>query len=97
MLYSIILYSGIILYYFYFNFLLQSDETQQQLFVASFYCYLNYDADKDYVIDLDDIWKWLGFSQKANVKKIIDRTFIIDINYKMMLCQWQKQRLLYLT
>ena len=49
------------------------------------------------VIDLDDIWKWLGFSQKANVKKIIDRTFIIDINYKMMLCQWQKQRLLYLN
>ena len=44
---------------------------------------MNYDADKDYVIDLNDIWKWLGFSQKANVKKIIDRTFIIDIDYNL--------------
>ena len=37
-------------------------DTQQQLFVSSFYCYLNYDNKKDYVIYLDDVWKWLGFS-----------------------------------
>ena len=35
---------------------------QQQLFVASFYCYLNHDSEKDFVIDMDDIWKWIGFS-----------------------------------
>ena len=32
-------------------------ETQQQLFVASFYCYLNYQKT-DFVIDLDNIWEW---------------------------------------
>ena len=66
-------------------------ETQQQLFVASFYSYLKYDKNTDYIIDLDDVWKWLGFSQKANVKKIIDRTFIIDIDYKILLCQSAEQ------
>jgi hypothetical protein len=30
-------------------------ENQQQMFVASFYCYLNYDSHNDFVIDLDDI------------------------------------------
>ncbi len=37
---------------------------QQQLFLSSFYCYLKYDKINDYVIDLDNVWKWLGFSQK---------------------------------
>ena len=36
---------------------------EQQLFVSSFYCYLNYN-DTDFAIDLDNIWQWLGFSQK---------------------------------
>ena len=34
-------------------------EEQQKLFVSSFYCYLNYDKNKDLVIDLDNVWKWL--------------------------------------
>jgi hypothetical protein len=29
---------------------------EQQLFVSSFYCYLNYDKNNDFVIDLDDVW-----------------------------------------
>ena len=41
---------------------------EQQLFITSFYCYLNYKSD-DFVIDLDDIWGWLGFARKTNLKK----------------------------
>jgi len=37
---------------------------EQQLFLSSFYCYLNCDPVKDFVIDLDNVWKWLGFNQK---------------------------------
>ena len=36
-------------------------ETEQQLFVASFYGFLKYDSNTDFVIDLDDVWKWLDF------------------------------------
>ena len=43
-------------------------ETQQQLFVSSFYCYLNYNQTTDFVIDLDNIWKWLEFSTKQKSK-----------------------------
>lgn len=31
-------------------------DDQQQMFVASFYSYLNYDSKKDFVIDLDNVW-----------------------------------------
>jgi len=55
-------------------------ESHQQLFIGSFYCYLNY-AKTDFVIDLDNIWKWLGFTRKDNCKRLLEKYFIIDIDY----------------
>lgn len=55
---------------------------EQKLFISSFYCYLNYDKTKDFIIDLDDIWKWLGFKQKINAKMLLEKNFTIDIDYK---------------
>ena len=43
---------------------------QQQLFLSSFYCYLKYDKVNDFVIDVDNIWEWLGFYKKSNAKSI---------------------------
>lgn len=40
----------------------------QKLFLISFYCYLNYNSRTDFIIDLDDTWKWLGFSKKERRK-----------------------------
>jgi len=55
---------------------------ESQLFVSSFYCYLNYDKNIDFVVDLDNIWKWLGFSQKIRAKECIEKYFKLDIDYK---------------
>jgi len=59
------------------------NEEQQQLFVTSFYCYLNYDSKNDFVVDFDYVWKWLGFSRKNDGKKVINKNFIIDSDYKV--------------
>ena len=67
-------------------------DNEQQMFVASFYCYLKYDRKNDFVIDLDDVWKWLGFSQKVNAKSLLEKNFIIDKDYsKSLLLLQQKQ------
>jgi hypothetical protein len=58
-------------------------DTQQQLFVASFYCFLNYDSKKDFVINFDNVWKWIGFSRKDSAKKLLEKHFTIDIDYKV--------------
>ena len=55
---------------------------EQQLFVSSFYCYLNYDKNLDYVIDLDNVWKWLGFQQKVYAVTLLEKHFKLDIDYK---------------
>jgi hypothetical protein len=55
---------------------------EQQLFVSSFYCYLNYDKNIDFVVYLDDIWKWLGFTQKISAIRVLEKHFKLDIDYK---------------
>ena len=64
---------------------------EQQMFLASFYCYLNYDSKNDFVIDLDNIWKWLDFKQKVNAKNLLEKNFIENIDYKKLLLLQQKQ------
>lgn len=63
----------------------------QQMFLASFYCYLNYNPKEDFVIDLDNVWKWLGFNQKYNAKRVLEKNFIIDVDYKNLLLRSEEQ------
>jgi phage anti-repressor protein len=57
--------------------------------VASFYCYLNH--QDDFVIDLDDIWKWLDFQSKFNSKRLLEKNFTIDKDYKRLIIPNAKQ------
>jgi MSV199 domain len=57
---------------------------EQQLFVSSFYCYLNYDKNTDFVVDLDNVWRWLGFTQKVTAKTMIETNFKLDVDYKIV-------------
>ena len=60
-------------------------EDEQQLFVSYFFCYLKYDKNKDFVIDLDDIWKWLGFKQKNNAKIFLEKNFsLVKKNFALV-------------
>ena len=65
-------------------------ETQQQVFLTNFYCYLNC-SNIEFVIDLDDVWEWMGFQQKVTAKKILVKHFIADKDYEVSLLNVQKQ------
>ena len=67
-------------------------ETEQQLFVASFYSFLNYNSKTDYVVDLDDVWKWVGYSQKIKATLLLEKNFVKDKDY-ILLTQPVKQSL----
>jgi phage anti-repressor protein len=56
-------------------------DTEQQLFIGSFYCYLNYDTKKDFVVDLDDVWKWMGFSKKYYANTVLTKHFTERTDY----------------
>jgi hypothetical protein len=56
---------------------------EQQLFLSNFYTFLNYHQYNDYVISLENVFKWVGFSRLDNAKKVLTKNFIIDIDYKI--------------
>ena len=58
--------------------------SQQQLFISSFYCYLNFSQTTEFIIDLDNIWKWLGFTQKISCKNVLEKHFKPEIDYKLI-------------
>lgn len=66
-------------------------DTEQQLFVASFYGFLKYDATNDFVIDLDDVWRWLDFSTKQKSKMLLEAQFVKDKDYIILLNLQVKQ------
>lgn len=63
-----------------------------QLFISLYYCNLNYHQTNDFVINLDDIWKWLGFSQKDAAKRLLEKNFKLDIDYKIIQNNKEEQK-----
>ena len=70
---------------------------EQQLFVSSFYCYLNYNSKTDFVIDLDNVWKWLGFSQKDAAKRVLEKNFVPNKDYNVLLHKPVEQKKTFLN
>ena len=62
-------------------------ENEQQIFVASFYGFLNYDSKMDFVINLDEVWKWLKFSTKQKAKMLLENHFVKDTDYILLTLQ----------
>jgi hypothetical protein len=60
--------------------------------LSSFYCYLKYDSKNDFVIDLDNIWQWLEFSNKANAKRVLEKNFTINKDFKLLITQKVEQK-----
>lgn len=68
-------------------------EEEQQLFVQSFYMYLRYgEDDTAFVINLDDIWEWIGFGNKGNCKASLEKHFQEGIHYTVALLHPQKRK-----
>jgi hypothetical protein len=61
-----------------------TQQQQQQLFVESFSGFLNYDQTNDYVVNLDNVYKSIGFEQKIHCKRLLLKHFTIDVDYKII-------------
>jgi hypothetical protein len=52
-----------------------------QLFAKSFWLYLKFNQETDFVIDFDDTWKWLGYNRKEEAKRALVKNFCKDNQY----------------
>ena len=56
----------------------------QQMFIGNLYCYLNYNLKKDFIISLDNIWKWLGYGRIDHCKTALTKNFVENVDYKIV-------------
>lgn len=71
---------------------------EQNLYIVNLYMYLHYD-DNEFCIDLDNVYKWIGFANKGNAKAClrgkkddltIKKKFTADTDYKIVFLRTQK-------
>ena len=41
----------------------------------------SYDVGKDFVVDFEFVWKWCGFTRKSDAKRVLEKHFVIDIDF----------------
>lgn len=61
------------------------NKDEEKLFVHSFYMYLKYDKEKDFVISLDCVWKWLGLNTRDDAKNVLKKYFTLNTDYRTFL------------
>ncbi len=71
-------------------------EDQQKWFVANFYVYLNYHPTKDFPINLDNVYKLIGFTQKKNAKRTLENNFTEGEDYKINMFHKEQDKTLLL-
>ena len=67
-----------------------SDE-EQQWYVANLYMYMSYHPTSDYPINLEDVFKMIGFAHKKNAKRTLENNFTKDEDYKTLLLPTEQQ------
>ena len=64
---------------------------EQQWYIANLYIYLNYHPTTDFPINLENVYKLVGFTTKANAKRTLVNNFTINQDYKTLLINEQKE------
>ena len=65
-------------------------EEQQQWYVANLFMYMNYHPTNDYPINLEDVFKMIGFANKGNAKRTLENNFTKNEDYKITILPSEK-------
>jgi hypothetical protein len=60
-------------------------EEESQFYIASFIMYLNYHPTNDFPVNLEHVFKKIGFANKGNAMKTIKSNFTLDEDYKLLI------------
>jgi phage anti-repressor protein len=67
-------------------------EEEQKWYIANLYMYLNYHVTEDYPINLENVFKMIGFANKGNAKRTLENNFELNIDYKIILLPREKKQ-----
>ena len=68
------------------------EQDEQRWYVANLYMYMNYHPTNDYPINLEHVFKMVGFANKGNAMKTIKSNFTKEEDYKTSFIPKEKSR-----
>lgn len=60
-------------------------EEQQKWYVANLWMYMNYHPTNDFPINLETVFKMIGFANKGNAKRTLENNFTVNEDYKVVI------------
>lgn len=60
------------------------NEKEQQWYIANLYIYIHFHPTTDFPINLENIFKMIGFANKGNAKRTLENNFIVNEDYKLL-------------
>jgi phage anti-repressor protein/septum formation inhibitor MinC len=72
------------------------NDDEKQWYISNLYMYLTYDSTKEYPVNLDNVYRLIGFANKGNAKRTLENNFVKDDDYvivksKALLLRKEKQ------
>jgi len=67
-------------------------DDEQKWYVANLYMYMNYHPNNDYPINLENVFKMIGFANKGNAKRTLENNFTKNEDYKLILLPREKKQ-----
>ena len=64
---------------------------EQKWYLSNLFMYINYHPTNEYPINLENVFKMIGFANKGNAMKTIKTNFTLDEDYKILLFPTEKQ------
>ena len=58
-------------------------ESEQQWYIANLYVYMNYHPTNDFPINLENVFRMIGFANKGNAKRTLENNFTKEEDYKL--------------
>ena len=68
-------------------------EEEQRWYIANLYVYMHYHPTNDFPINLENVYKMIGFANKGNAMKTIKSNFVVDQDYKVVIFRTEKNLL----
>jgi phage anti-repressor protein len=69
------------------------NEEEQRWYIANLYVYMHYHPTNDFPINLDHVFKMIGFANKGNAMKTIKSNFVVNEDYKVVFFRTEKNLL----
>lgn len=67
-------------------------EEEQQWYIANLFIYMHYHPTQDYPINLEHVFKMLGFAHKKNAKRTLENNFTENEDYKTLVLPTEQQK-----